>query len=229
VFTTHALCFTVLFYSHFHFCKYAAFGPMVLAMLAFLVVHVELEMKMLGSLRALGLRESVYWTSWQIPFMFISLVNALLGALTATLIASEVHVYQHLYFGGMFGSLFFLNISLVSASLFLAACCGTSRHGAPWLVVLMFIGVWIPFCVIAASSTIPYSASSVNTSGLSASPAGLFWINANTVRTRTYPRKDHERNGHFSCSSHNSFFDFSASRLIDSLDAIVSDVCGYWE
>jgi hypothetical protein len=148
---------------------------------------------MLGTLRALGLRESVYWTSWQIPFMFISIINALLGAITATLLDSQVHVYQNVYFGGMFGSLFFLNIALVSASLFLAACCGTSRHGAPWLVVLMFIGAWIPFIVMISTSRIPYSAASINYSGLSDTPSGLFWINANTVRAtsaNTIPERD---------------------------------------
>lgn len=171
---------------------------MLLAILAFLVIHAELEMKMLGTLRALGLRESVYWASWQIPFIFISLVNALLGAMTAKLIdAEQVHVYQHVYFGGMFASLFFLNIALVSASLFLAACCGSSRHGAPWMVMLMFIGVWIPLIVIAGSS------SAATGYELSASPTGLFWINANTVRTHPIAESKYKLCGDFHvCLSH---------------------------
>ena len=152
---------------------------MLLAILAFLAVHVELEMKMLGTLRALGLRESVYWASWHIPLCCISLINALLGAITAQFLHSNVHAYASVYFGGVFGTLFFLNIALCSASMFLAALCSTSRHAAPWIVLLMLIGVWIPWIVIAVSSA--------NISGysqLTKTPTGLFWINGNTVRIR---------------------------------------------
>jgi hypothetical protein len=203
----------------FSFLNYTGFGPMLLAMLAFLAVHAELEMKMLGTLRALGLRESVYWMSWQIPFIVISLINALLGAMTAKLIdANQVHVYQHVYFGGMFGSLFFLNLALVSASLFLAACCGTSRHAAPWLVMLMFIGAWVPFLVIASTSTMPYS-SGVTNNGLSASPTGLFWVNANTVRTANTSQKEVQHAySDFPSSGSSSFLALTTvafSRLMD--------------
>jgi hypothetical protein len=152
---------------------------------AFLTVQSEIQSEMLGILRGLGLRDSVYWTSWWIPFLLTSTMNALLGAITAQVMS--VHVYENVYFGGVFGAIFFLNLALVGASLMVAALCGTSRAStATWVILVMIIAVWVPLMVQSSEWTIPeldglsYLAESSRTT-----PLGLFWLNLNTSQVVT--------------------------------------------
>jgi hypothetical protein len=149
---------------------------MVQAICCFLVVHNEIQTKMLGVLRGLGLRESVYWISWFIPFLLTSLVNSLLGAITAALI--PIHVYQNTNFGAILGALFFLQIALVSSSLFVAALLGTSRRGATWLILIMLVAPWVP--QIYLTRYLP-SASNQIYNGMANTPMGLFWVYGNTT------------------------------------------------
>lgn len=154
-------------------------GPLITAITAFLIVHEEMTLNMLGVLKGLGLRDSVYWMSWWIPFMLIAVMNSLLGAIVAKLIS--LHVFQNVYFGGIFGSLFFLQLGMIGTSLFCAALCGTSRKGAPWLILVMLIVLWVPYMTINAQSAYITGASSVTGSGVSYTPTGLFWVNLNTT------------------------------------------------
>jgi hypothetical protein len=156
-----------------------ALGPLVTAIAAFLLVHEEMSQKMLGVLRGLGLRDSVYWMAWIVQFSVIALVNSLLGGLVAKFIS--VHVFQHVYYTGIFGSLFFLQLAMIATSLFCAALCSTSRKGAPWLILVMLLVWWVPYITINAQSAYVYGASSVTKNDYLNSPSGLFWFNANTT------------------------------------------------
>jgi hypothetical protein len=150
------------------------------AIAAFLTVQSEIQSEMLGILRGLGLRDSVYWTSWWIPFLLTSAMNALFGAITAQVMS--VHVYETVYFGGVFGAIFFLNLALVGASLFVAALCGTSRGStAIWFILVMIIAVWVPLIVQSSEWAIPDSPQLSSLAGRSTNtPLGLFWLNLNT-------------------------------------------------
>jgi hypothetical protein len=156
------------------------------AIAAFLTVQSEIQSEMLGILRGLGLRDSVYWASWWIPFLLSSAMNALLGAITAQVMS--VHVYETVYFGGVFGAIFFLNLALVGASLFVAALCGTSGGStAIWFILVMIIAVWVPLIVQSSEWTIPDEAGlNFLTAGSSRiTPLGLFWLNLNTSQVVT--------------------------------------------
>ena len=155
-------------------------GPMLLAICVFLYMQTELEMKLLGVLRALGVRESVYLASWWIPFVIISTVNALLGAITAKLI-DNVHVFQSTSFGSIFVSIFFLNVALVGGSFLLVAMAGGLRSVAALCILIMVLATWIPYIAVSAKSDIPNHAIDVNWNWWYP-PSGLFWVNGNTVR-----------------------------------------------
>jgi hypothetical protein len=72
-----------------------------------------------------------------------SVFNALLGAITFATLPG--HVYESVYFGGVFASLFFLQLALVSASFFLAAMTGTSRKVcANFVILIMMVTTFIP-------------------------------------------------------------------------------------
>ncbi len=144
-------------------------GPFVQAACAFLIVQSEIEKKMLGVLRALGVRDSVYWLSWYLPFLFTSLVNALLGAGTAKFL--PVHVFEAVYYGGIFGSLFFLQLSLVAASLFLAAVCGSLKRLIVMIIAVMIVAVFFPAILVNITAL----------SQLENEFPGLFWSNGNTT------------------------------------------------
>ena len=120
---------------------------------AFLIVSNEIQNKMLGVLRALGLRNSVYWASWMIPFMIVAALNSFLASVCAKFV--PIHVYEQTYFAGIFASFFFLQLALVSCSFFLAAVCGGAKKGTVWWILVMLIAVWIPPMVIGAQSYIP--------------------------------------------------------------------------
>lgn len=144
-------------------------GPFVQAVCAFLIVQSEIEKKLLGVLRVLGVRESVYWLSWYAPFFLSSLINSLLAAGIAK--ALPVHVFQAVYFGGIFDSLFFLQLALVAASFFLAALCGSLKRLLSFVVAVMILAVFVPALMISLQMF------SYNSSG----PPGLFWMNRNTT------------------------------------------------
>jgi hypothetical protein len=155
------------------------------AIAAFFTVQSEIQSEMLGILRGLGLRDSVFWASWWIPFLLTSAMNTFLGAITAQVVS--VHVYEYVYFGGVFGAIFFLNLALVGASLLVAAMCGTSRGStATWFIHGMIIAVWVPLIVQYVEWTIPDypQLSSLETSAWS-TPLGLFWLNLNTSQIAT--------------------------------------------
>ena len=164
-------------------------GPMVTAICVFLVVHSELELQMLGVLRGgLGLLDSVYWVGWYAPFAIIAFVNSLLGAFTAKML--PVHVFQSTYFGGIFGSLLFLQLSLVGSSLFLAAVLGKRRRGSVWLILVMICALWVPFLVIFFTSPSFYlNAEYFSTVTNIETPVGLFWVNQQTS-TSSYTYDD---------------------------------------
>jgi len=158
---------------------YPALGPMVLGIGAFLVVHAEFQLSLVGVLRGLGLPESVYWMSWLLPFTVISVVNALLAAGTAKLM--PIHAYEHTYFVGIFLSFFFLDLAIVACSLFLAAFCGTTRRLAAWLILLIMVAPWVPYMVETFSSA--FISSYEMEEGPDLTPVGFFWLNGNTVRS----------------------------------------------
>jgi hypothetical protein len=42
-------------------------GPLMFAIISYMIVHEELQLHMLGILRGLGTPDSVYWASWYLP------------------------------------------------------------------------------------------------------------------------------------------------------------------
>ena len=148
------------------------------AIMAFIIIQVDIQTQMLGILRGLGLRDSVFWASWWIPFIGTSVANSLGGAITAAALSS--HAFENIYFMGVFGSFFFLNLALVGASLFLAAVCGTARGGAAtWNIILILIAQWTPYIVqIMATNWVD---SPRDLDYLTETPIGLFWVNRDTT------------------------------------------------
>jgi hypothetical protein len=162
-------------------------GPMLSAIVAYLIVHEELQLHMLGVLRGLGMPDSVYWASWYIPFASLALVNSLLAAVTAKLL--PVHVFEATYLGGIFGAFFFLHLALLGASFFLAAVSGTAKRGAVWLILLMLIPLWMPYFVMN-SNYFGFTAKdlAVGDSYSLGTHHGLFWLNRETQsRNMIYP------------------------------------------
>ena len=162
------------------YCHATGLGPLLLAICVFIYMQMEIETKMLGVLGALGVRESVYWVSWWIPFLMISFVNAILGAITAKII-ENVHVWAATSFGPIFVSLFFLNVALVGGSFLLVAVAGGTRALAALFILVMVVAAWIPYAVVSGKSVVLTSPGSVN-GGWNNPPNGLFWLNGNTVR-----------------------------------------------
>ena len=157
-------------------------GAVFSGMSVFLIVRSELASKRWGALRSAGLRDSVYWISWLLTFAVCGIVNSLLGGIVAAFL--PVHVFQHVSFGVLFGLLLFLNLAIVTASLVLAAACGTIQSTT--LTVVMVMGI---ICAGAA----PSIAVSVNRGYIDADDAistyysygggGAFWAFSSTERT----------------------------------------------
>lgn len=155
-------------------------GPMLTAIATYLIVHEEIQLHMLGVLRGLGMRDSVYWFSWYIPFAAIAVVNSLFAAITAKLV--PVHVFGATYFGGIFGAFFFVQLALIGSSFFLAALSGVARRGAVWLILLMIVAVWVPINVLASQRSYNVSVATLaNGSADLHTPIGLFWVNRQTM------------------------------------------------
>lgn len=152
-------------------------GPFCNALFAFTLLNTEFSVQLLGVLRALGLRDSVYWLSWYTPFANIAVVNSLLGAITAKVLPG--HVFENVFFGGIFASLFFLNLSLISASFFLVAVCGASRKlCSNFTILIMILAAFTPLIVGLSRSSIYYDAS--YSSGFEPWSSGLFWQYSST-------------------------------------------------
>lgn len=168
-------------------------GPMVQAISAFLMVHNEMQTKMLGVLRVQGLRESAYWASWMVPFSVAALLNSFLAAITTKLV--PVHVFENTYFAGIFASFFFLQVALLPASFFLASVCGTKRRVAVWLIIFMIVGAWVPKIVISGQGWIISNAYDydINLQNPRSTPSsGLFWMNMNTTQISSSGFPDYE-------------------------------------
>ena len=161
-------------------------GPLCYAMVAYLWLHEELQLHMLSVLRGLGTTDSVYWTSWYIPLTVLAAGNALLGAATAKTL--PVHVYDTTFFGGIFASLFFVELALLGASMFLAAVQGTRKRGVIWLLLLMMVAVWMPYLTLNAQSSFEITTNSISDEYASylTTPTRLFWVNRDTTVRRQY-------------------------------------------
>lgn len=92
-----------------------------------------------------------------------------------------VHVLDATYFGGIFGSLFFLQLALIGSALFLAAFLGQRRRGAVWIILIMIGALWVPMLMILIQSAFETSASHVTTYSDVSTPLGLFWVNRQTT------------------------------------------------
>lgn len=146
-------------------------GAMVHGLFAFSVINNEVSAQLLGVLRALGLRDSVYWLSWYTAFGSIALFNSLLGAITAMLVPGNV--YENVFFAGIFASLFFLNLSVIAASFFGVAVCGTSRKlFSNFMLLAMIFLAFIPLFVGRGRSILPYASWYAS---FSDNPSGFFW------------------------------------------------------
>jgi len=172
-----------------------ALGPFIVAACSFLLVHDEIEKKLLGVLRGLGVRETVFWMSWYLPLATLALLNSLLGASVAQLL--PIHAFQTIYFGGVFASLFFLQLALISASFLLAAVCGANNKLLILLLLVMAISVFVPTFVNA--SIYPISVSDVIYDDYPSSFSGLLWTNRNTMAD-TYNYDTYNYDGDIKCN-----------------------------
>jgi hypothetical protein len=184
-------------------------GSLFYAMIAYLWLHEELQLHMLSVLRGLGTTDSVYWISWYVPLAALAALNSLLGAATAK--ALPVHVYEHTYFGGIFASLFFLQLALLGASMFLAAVQGTRKRGVIWLLLLMMVAVWMPYLTLNAQSSFSINTGTISdeyTSDFLTTPTKLFWVNRDTaVRRQGTVFSDDALNNNFNGTVIGSNFD----------------------
>lgn len=138
-----------------------ALGPFIFAICAYLIVEEEIQSQMLGQLRALGLRESVYWISWWNIFLLLAFFNSVLGAVAARIIES-VHAFQEIDFGVVFISFFALNFSLIGASFFFAAIGGTMRITSALFILTMVVAVFIPYIILGAKTMVVDSSGSAS-------------------------------------------------------------------
>lgn len=152
-------------------------GPMFNAIIVFIMVQGELQANLLGVLRALGLRDSVYWMSWYSTFAALALPNSLLGAITVAIVPG--HVYENVYFAGVFASLFLLQLALIPATFFVATVCGSTgrRILVNFVLLIILVSAFIPNAILSAQSYIYDGESSP------AGSAGLFWNYRNTGDT----------------------------------------------
>lgn len=144
-------------------------------MCSYLILRVEIESKLLGVLRSLGVKDFVHNMSWIIPLSITSFLNSLLAAITAQFL--PVHVFRSVYFGGIFGSFFFLNLALVGASFFLSALFGANRKLIIVAVLLMGSSTFIPFAINQEWFLSIYA---YNNSWNKSNSLGLAWANMNT-------------------------------------------------
>eukprot|EP00525_Craspedostauros_australis_P007960 CAMPEP_0198114434 /NCGR_PEP_ID=MMETSP1442-20131203/5822_1 /TAXON_ID= /ORGANISM="Craspedostauros australis, Strain CCMP3328" /LENGTH=282 /DNA_ID=CAMNT_0043771743 /DNA_START=169 /DNA_END=1014 /DNA_ORIENTATION=- len=127
-------------------------GPMINAVCVFMVLHEEFSNQLIGVLRALGLRDSVYWASWYVLFMTINCINA--GMVTITIKSLPLHAFENIYAGGIFASYFFLHFALVPTSFFLAAAMRHIKRGVVWMILVILIAVWITPIFVGSDSSI---------------------------------------------------------------------------
>lgn len=118
---------------------FLALGPTINAIICFTVIHEEFQTKMVGVLRSLAVRESLFWFAWFLPFAIIALLNSLLGAGVAKIV--PVHAFKHTFYIGIFASLFFLHLAVTAASLFLVAIVGSIRKVAVWICIIIFLAM----------------------------------------------------------------------------------------
>lgn len=154
-------------------------GPMVNAIMVLLILHGEISSQLLGTLRALGLCDSVYWISWYLCFGVVSLGNSLLGSITGKLLPT-IHGLESIYMGGIFASLLLLQLALTGSSFFLASVLGTAKCGLAWMILIVLIACWIPYFVLVAQSDWYLTHSEYPDTWSSSWAAGLFWEYKNT-------------------------------------------------
>lgn len=161
---------------------FLSLGPFLFACCVFMIVHEEIYLHLFEVLRGLSLRDSVYWLSWYLSFALIAILSALIGSITSRLV--PVHVMDATSFGCVFASLFVLQLSLNSASFFLAALLGTRKRGTTYVIMIMMIALWTPrmFLLFLAfwPETSGYNLAQASTTMYDTSPLGLFWINQDT-------------------------------------------------
>jgi len=124
--------------------EYMILGGVLHGISAFVVVRSEFKSDLRSMLRTVGLRESVYWVAWYTPFVMISVFSSLLGIMTVKTLPG--HVYEDVFLGGIFLSLFLLNLSSIALSFFLAVVCGSGGRlcGLVGCFVMILLA-YIPF------------------------------------------------------------------------------------
>jgi len=151
-------------------------GPMMNAICTYIFIHEEFAGQLIGVLRALGLRDSVYWASWYSLFMIINCINAAFAVITAKTL--PLHAFENIYGGGIFASLFFLHLALVPTSFLLATLLRHIKRGMIWIILIIMISLWIVPFVLNGQSELPNSPEQYS---IPTSPRGLFWENRATV------------------------------------------------
>ena len=131
-----------------------ALGPTFCGISIFLILRDELSSKRWGMLKAAD--TSAKWMSWFSVFVLLSLVNSVLGSITAVALP-DIHVFESVNFGVVFGLLFSLHVGLISASFFLSAICGTVQSIALSIFIITAMIVASAAPTIATSVTMGYS------------------------------------------------------------------------
>ncbi|GFH47487.1 hypothetical protein CTEN210_03962 [Chaetoceros tenuissimus] len=116
-------------------------GALGHAVCVFQFVHMEIENRLVGVLRSLGVRDSIYWSSWFLVFALSSLINAILGALVVSF-----SPFDDSFPSGIvaLASYFFLNLALTSASFATAVIYGRNNISVIVLPLALFTSVYVP-------------------------------------------------------------------------------------
>mmetsp|Transcript_24881 Transcript_24881/g.56295 ORF Transcript_24881/g.56295 Transcript_24881/m.56295 type:complete len:1783 (-) Transcript_24881:57-5405(-) len=149
-------------------------GPTFCGISIYLILRDELSSKRWGMLKAAD--TSAKWISWFTVFVLLSLVNSILGSITAVALP-DIHVFESVNFGVIFGLLFFLHVALVSASFFLSAICGTVQSTALSIFIITVMIVASAAPSIATSIALGYGKYNAN---FSTDTGGSFWRYAST-------------------------------------------------
>ena len=155
-------------------------GPTFYAISIFLAIRDELVSKRWGMLKSADM--SAKWMSWFLPLAVLSLINSLLGSITAKVLP-DIHAFESVSFIVLFGSLFFLNIALTAASLFMAALCGTIQSTTLTVFIIMTMIVASSAPIIGVSVDRGYSFG--DPSYVSPGSGGAFWRYMSTESVET--------------------------------------------
>lgn len=115
--------------------------PRTLLVFVFPFIHMEIENKLIGVLRSLGVRDLAYWFSWFLVFTISSIMNAILGTVIVFFCPFKGNLPSAKI---IFVFYFALNLTLTAASFAIAAVCGRNDISIIILPLALFGSIYLP-------------------------------------------------------------------------------------